>query len=248
MLRFTAVRMIVQCGKTQLRQWIWQYFADHRGNCSQHWLVSDQWKHIWSLRVASTSSKTFLWNQWSGYQALCFIWAETGAILSFFVYMGKSYNGESGSLAGQLKLVEPLLGKGDVVYIHNLYTSPDVVIELKLFGTGATGTVRSNCKNLPPNLKNVSLRKWEPAKYWSNDHRLLLFDMISRMFMSRHRLTTLVPLLFKYILQRPLNKNLWGLDLFDQLEIIAITLIGSKFLYWGHPCEWIYILCMKGLI
>ena len=87
--------------------------------------------------------------------------------------MGKSDNGESGSLAGQLKalkLVEPLLDKGYVVYIHNLYTSPDVVVELKLVGTGATGTVRSNRKNIPPNLKDVSLRKGEPAKYWSTDH------------------------------------------------------------------------------
>ena len=96
--------------------------------------------------------------------------------------MGKSDNGESGSQAGQLtalKLVEPLLGQGYVVYIHNLNTSPDVVVELKLFGPGATGTVRSNRKNHPPNLKNVSLRKGEPAKYWSNDHRLLLFGMMA---------------------------------------------------------------------
>ena len=76
--------------------------------------------------------------------------------MSFFVYMGTSDNGETGILAGllkALKLVESLLGKGYVVYIHNLYTSPDVVVELKLVGTGATGTVRSNRKNFPPNLK-----------------------------------------------------------------------------------------------
>ena len=61
--------------------------------------------------------------------------------MSFFVYRGKSDSGESGSLAGQLNalnLVEPLLGKGYVVFIHNPYTSPDVVVDLKLVGTGAT--------------------------------------------------------------------------------------------------------------
>ena len=69
--------------------------------------------------------------------------SETGAVLKFFVYTGKSNNGESVGATKDIvmNLLEPLLVKGHIVYMDNYYTSPELVAELKLAHTGATGTV-----------------------------------------------------------------------------------------------------------
>ena len=83
--------------------------------------------------------------------------SETGAVLKYIL--------ESltmGILAGLrnvvMTLLEPLLGKGHVVNMGNYYTSPDLVAELKISGTGVTGSVRANQKHLAPNIKTVF--KW----------------------------------------------------------------------------------------
>ena len=53
-----------------------------------------------------------------------------------------------GILAGPQKmLLRPLLAKTHVVYMDNYYTSPDLVAEPKIAGTGVTGTVRANRKH-----------------------------------------------------------------------------------------------------
>jgi len=46
-----------------------------------------------------------------------------------------------------MKLVQPLLGKGYVVYIDNFYSSPVLFEDLLAKSTTATGTVQSNRKN-----------------------------------------------------------------------------------------------------
>ena len=147
-------------------------------------------------------------------------------------------DGESGSLAGQLKalkLVEPLLGKGYVVYIHNLYTSPDLVVELKLVGTGATGTVRSNRKNLPPNLKNFSFRKGEPAKYWSTDHMAAFVWHDVKHFHVLSSIDNIGATSTQVHTTEDLStRTREGWICLTSLKVIAITLSGSKslpFLY-----------------
>ena len=73
-----------------------------------------------------------------------------------------------GILAGPkrmlLTLLEPPLGKGHVVNMGNYYTSPDLVAELNIAGTGVTRTVQANQKHLAPTIKTVSngLKKGNP--------------------------------------------------------------------------------------
>ena len=57
-----------------------------------------------------------------------------------------------------MTLIEPPLGKGHVVNMGNYCTSPDLVAELNIAGTGVTRTVQANQKHLAPNIKTVF--KW----------------------------------------------------------------------------------------
>lgn len=186
--------------------------------------------------------------------------AETGAILRFFVYTGKSNNGESGGATKDvvMKLVEPLLGRGHVVYMDNFYTSPDLVAELKLAGTGATGTVRSNRKHLPPNLKNVSLKKGEPAKYWSTDHmtafawhdvkRVHVLSSIDNIGTTSVQVHTNKDVSGFRNVDKPksivdYNNNMGGVDTFDQL--------GSYSNYPHRSYKWyqvIYHFCIEAAL
>ena len=98
-----------------------------------------------------TLSTVWLWN-----------WCSTK------VHTGKSNNGDSGRATKNvvMTLLEPLLGKGHVVNMGNYYTSPDLVAELKIAGTGVTGSVRANQKHLAPNIKTV----WNGLKKENRPH------------------------------------------------------------------------------
>ena len=162
--------------------------------------------------------------------------SETGAVLKFFVYTGKSNNGESGGATKDIvmNLLEPLLGKGHIVYMDNYYTSPELVAELKLAHTGATGTVRANRRKLPPSIKTVSnsLKRGEAAKYWSTDHmtafawhdvkRVHVLSSVDNIGTTRTQIRSgKEPTGFRNV-EKPssivdYNKFMGGVDRFDQL-------------------------------
>ena len=78
-------------------------------------------------------------------------------VLGFQIYTGATATpSESKGLAERvvLDLMEPYHGKQHNLYIDNyFYTSPSLLLKLLQKGTYATGTVRSNRKNFPEELK-----------------------------------------------------------------------------------------------
>ena len=188
--------------------------------------------------------------------------SETGAVLKFFVYTGKSNNGDSGGATKNvvMTLLEPLLGKGHVVYMDNYYTSPDLVAELKIAGTGVTGTVRANRKHLPPNIKTVSngLKKGEPAQYWKTDHmtalawhdvkRVHVLSSIRNIGTTQTQIRSAKdPTGFRQI-SKPTsivdyNQHMGGVDRFDQL--------GSYYKFPHRSYKWyqvIYHFCIEAAL
>ena len=99
------------------------------------------------------------------FYALCE--SQTGYIWNSVIYTGKGtkFNDKYGdygmSTSSVLSLIDGLLGKGYCVTMDNFYTSPelfDILIQNK---TDAYGTVRSNRRNLPPELPKQKLNKGE---------------------------------------------------------------------------------------
>ncbi|CAC5395839.1 unnamed protein product [Mytilus coruscus] len=60
-----------------------------------------------------------------------------------------------------MRLMQPYLNKGHKLYVDNYYTSPILFHDLRQLGTGACGTLRSNRKGVPDDIKNVKLKKGE---------------------------------------------------------------------------------------
>ena len=83
--------------------------------------------------------------------------ASSGYVLDFQVYTSASdeKTGKRVSLGHKvvMKLMEPLQGKGHCLFIDNFYTSPSLLLDLLDLGTYCTGTVRTNRKNFPRDLK-----------------------------------------------------------------------------------------------
>ncbi len=58
-----------------------------------------------------------------------------------------------------LKLAEGLRQKGHHLYVDKWYTSPTLFLDLKALGFGACGTVRTNRKGMPDEMKRGKLQK-----------------------------------------------------------------------------------------
>lgn len=72
------------------------------------------------------------------------------------VYTGQNHNNDSddpASTAIVLELNNDLLNKGYNIYIGNWYSSPDLFIRLHQENTNVCGTVRSNRKDMPADLR-----------------------------------------------------------------------------------------------
>ncbi|KAL8581159.1 hypothetical protein ACOMHN_033606 [Nucella lapillus] len=55
------------------------------------------------------------------------------------------------------RLAEPLLDKGRCMYVDNYYCCPELADALVLRDTHTVGTVRSNLKGMPPQLKTTPI-------------------------------------------------------------------------------------------
>ena len=89
-----------------------------------------------------------------GFKHFCRNDSETGYVYKYDLYTGKKAQTEVGlSEHVVLSLVEELEGKNCRVYFDNFYTSPALVKKLKSKGIFSCGTVRSNRKGLPKDLK-----------------------------------------------------------------------------------------------
>ena len=85
--------------------------------------------------------------------------AATGYILSFSIYTGKdpnvsiSPNGLGYDVV--IRLLENKFNKGYSVSADNFYTSPNLFLDLFNKGVSGTGTVRTNRKNFPSELREA---------------------------------------------------------------------------------------------
>ena len=85
--------------------------------------------------------------------------AATWYILSFSIYTGKdpnlsiSPNGLAYDVV--MRLLENKFNKGYSVFVDNFYTSPNLFLYLFNKGVSGTGTVRTNRKNFPSELREA---------------------------------------------------------------------------------------------
>lgn len=122
--------------------------------------------------------------------------AKTGYALKSIVYTGKnSFQRKAGvPLSEQvvLDLLEGFEDKGHRVYMDSFYSSPNLFLKLKEKNIGACGTVNSNRKGMPQQLKpsSLSLKKGDPPVFmrkkdddliacaWHDTKRLSLISTI----------------------------------------------------------------------
>ena len=84
--------------------------------------------------------------------------AKTGYVLGFQIYTGASLTTEEYASKGVsyrvvMDLMEPYQGKGHKLFMDNFYTSPILVYDLHKKGTFSTGTMCTNHKHFPIELK-----------------------------------------------------------------------------------------------
>ena len=100
----------------------------------------------------------------------------TGDIYSFDVYTGANpsvpKHPKDQAYSVVMKLMESVLGTGHVVYTDHFYSSPVLFEDLLAKGTLASGTVRTNRRNFPQDLKAV-------AKLSRGDSKLLYHGNIT---------------------------------------------------------------------
>ncbi|XP_041485361.1 piggyBac transposable element-derived protein 4-like [Lytechinus variegatus] len=107
--------------------------------------------------------------------------AETGFCLKWLPYTGAEIcpPGASDSISERIvkRLVEPYFGTDRAVYCDNFYTSVGLLQDLAAKDVGVCGTVRSNRRGLPDDVRNGQLHLKigdDPVFYRSNDDMLLV--------------------------------------------------------------------------
>lgn len=86
--------------------------------------------------------------------------STNGYVSKFKPYTGKSATGPSMNGATYdlvMNLMRGLFEKGYNLYCDNYYTSPQLFWDLFQLGVNATGTVRSNRRGIPQEIKTKSL-------------------------------------------------------------------------------------------
>jgi hypothetical protein len=75
------------------------------------------------------------------------------------VYTGKDGSNSEVGLGGKVvkELTSHLKGKGHHCYMDNFFTSPQLLVDLNKDGIYGCGTVRTNRKGFPPQLKKPNL-------------------------------------------------------------------------------------------
>lgn len=114
-----------------------------------------------------------------GFKLWCLCDSESGYTVNFMVYRGKegetlSSNGLSYDVV--MKLATPFLNQGYRIYMDNFYTSPQLLKDLYEKKTHATGTMASNRKGFPKQIKkivNVYNRKPRGSGIYLRDKEIL---------------------------------------------------------------------------
>ncbi|KAM9386212.1 small integral membrane protein 13 isoform 1-T1 [Pholidichthys leucotaenia] len=107
-----------------------------------------------------------------GYKAFVLSEASTGYVVRWSLYNGQ--NGDDCDSLGATHLVvhqlmEPYTGKGHEVYMDSYYTGPAITMELAPKDTGLCGTISSNRRGMPRDLRPALLplrRGDDPVFMW----------------------------------------------------------------------------------
>lgn len=95
--------------------------------------------------------------------------SRTGFLLKFQAYTGKETAGKETGLGHRVvKELVTGLDKGHVIYMDNFYSSLQLYDDLRLSQLGACGTIRTNRKGLPSEMKSVKLKRGELPVVWMN--------------------------------------------------------------------------------
>ncbi|XP_064631427.1 piggyBac transposable element-derived protein 4-like [Lineus longissimus] len=102
--------------------------------------------------------------------------SQSGYIWDFFIYTGQDteYRAEyrdNPSMGAKvvLSLAHPLLDQGYGINMDNFFSSPVLFDFLCQHETDAVGTIRSNRKGLPVQMKQKRLKKGESCEYYRDD-------------------------------------------------------------------------------
>jgi hypothetical protein len=101
-----------------------------------------------------------------GVKVWCLVESKSKFVYNFEIYCGKNANGPEGQALARvgegnmacnvvLGLMEGLEGKGHVLVTDNYFSSIGLFTELANREIYATGTMRSNCVDLPSDQKNL---------------------------------------------------------------------------------------------
>lgn len=185
--------------------------------------------------------------------------AKTGYVVSFQIYTGATSSEENVSkdLAYQvvMDLMEPYQGKGHRLFIDNFYTSPALVYDLLQKGTFSAGTVRTNRKQFPSELK-VDKKAKQNVLDVGHYHFATYEDLTLVLWHDRrdvYLLSSMHSMSVETVLKRPkggkekvpipcptsiydYNQFMGGVDLADQ-QLSYYSLTQRKTIKWGKMVE-----------
>lgn len=120
-------------------------------NIIKHWQLMRAWRGNLIFRVYSPDKPIKY-----GLKAYMLCDAENAFCLKFKLYTGRSIIQPSKNGA-TYDLERIFFETGHILFCDNYYSSPHLFMDLWVWGTGATGTVRPYRKGVPVKLKKISL-------------------------------------------------------------------------------------------
>lgn len=104
--------------------------------------------------------------------------SKSGFLCRFDTYVGKSSDVKNtGETLGEQvvrNLIQGFENSNRIVYIDNFFSSPTLYSHLAINGIGACGTVRSNRKGLPQQMKTLKLKKGQKPMFWHHSTKAML--------------------------------------------------------------------------
>lgn len=181
--------------------------------------------------------------------------SKTGYLLKFKIYTGKESENVAEGLGS--RVVKSLLAGYEftnrTVYMDNFYTGVTLFHDMIELGLGACGTVRANRKHLPEEMKTLKKKKGELPHVWvTNDNTFISctwqdtgkVNMLSTIGDSGVTEITVRSKsgqrnVIKPNIQVLYNKNMGGVDLFDQF--CSTYPYGRRSMKWYQPV-WHFII------
>ena len=185
--------------------------------------------------------------------------AKTGYVIGFQIYTGKTSSENTSKGLGYrvvMDLMEPYQGKGHRLFIDNFYTSPALVYDLLQKGTFSAGTIRTNRKQFPNELKVDKKAKKNVLEV--GNYRFATYEDLTLVLWHDRRdvylLSSMHSMSVETVLKRPkggkekvpvpcptsicdYNQFMGGVDLADQ-QLSYYSLTQRKTIKWWKKVFW----------